>query len=204
MNRRQPKSSHEELDALVLDISREEPGQASALDDFFDAVAGMLISSSYYTEHYQNVTIPAVAEALGEGINFSNLGSVLQPSPVLLSPAIILLAQYKLIDEHDLTAIGLNAHYMELCLAWLDSLDGVYQNDYSSVCRRVFINCPVNVAVYDSSNRLVASISDNVVADIEDGIGAYIDSRGQKVIVLPTDDEYTIQLTATDNGTWTS
>ena len=102
-----------------------------------------------------------------------------------------------------MTAIGLNAHYMELCLAWLDSLDGVYRNDYSSVCRRVFINCPVNVAAYDSSNRLVASISDDVVADIEDGIGAYIDSRGQKVIVLPTDDEYTIQLTATDNGTMT-
>ncbi len=94
-----------------------------------------------------------------------------------------------------------HAHYPELCLAWMDSI--VDENYYaSSRIRQIHINCPVNVSVYDSSDTLVAQVINDEAVDIEDSyISAFVDENGQKVIVLPTDEEYRLELTATDNGT---
>lgn len=91
------------------------------------------------------------------------------------------------------------AHYGELCMSWLDSLEGEFS--YADPRYRIlYVNCPVDIKVYDSNATLVASIDNDVVAEIENGIVAYIDFDGQKVIALPNDEEYTIKMTATDSG----
>ena len=94
------------------------------------------------------------------------------------------------------------AHYPELCLAWMDSLSG--SNSFvSNKYRKVFINCPVDVFVYDSSNTLVGSVVDRAVQEINNGISIYIDGNEQIVISLPVTEEYIIEIKATDTGTVT-
>lgn len=96
-----------------------------------------------------------------------------------------------------------SGHYAELCMAWLDQLDGDIESFANKTYRRVFVNCPVNVAVYNSNGKLVAQILDDVIQEIDGGLVAYIDDNGQKVIALPNDEEYTIDMLATDHGTVT-
>ena len=115
--------------------------------------------------------------------------------------ALIIGLTYLLEYADDLAHIA-KAHYGELCLAWIDSLSGEYE--YANPKYRiVFVNCPVDVEVYDSTNNLVGSIVNDTIEDIEDGVVSFIDYNGQKMIALPCDEEYSIQLTATDNGTVT-
>ena len=93
------------------------------------------------------------------------------------------------------------AHYQELCLAWMDSLEGA--SNYSSArSRNLLVNCPVDIAVYDSQGTLVASIVNDEVQEIEGStICALVDENGQKVVILPLDEEFEIIVTATDDGT---
>ncbi len=91
-----------------------------------------------------------------------------------------------------------NVHFPELCLAWLDSTQ---PSKYLRNTRKMCLNCPVDIEVYDSNNNLVAAIRNNEVIDIEDSsIVAYVDENGQKVIYLPTDEEYRTEIIATDDG----
>lgn len=95
------------------------------------------------------------------------------------------------------------AHYPELCLAWMDSLSG--KSEFvNSRTRQLRVNCPVDITVYNSEGILVVQISNDQVAEIEDStIAAFIDEDEQKVIVLPVDDEFTVNVKATDDGTVT-
>ncbi|MCZ0703040.1 hypothetical protein J2T56_001245 [Natronobacillus azotifigens] len=68
--------------------------------------------------------------------------------------------------------------------------------------RIIRINCPVDVEVYDSSNNLVASIKSDEPQDIADSsIISSVNEDGEKLIYLPADADYYLNLTATDNGT---
>lgn len=96
-------------------------------------------------------------------------------------------------------------HYPENVLAWMQAGDPNYNEDAIpwngiSELRRLLVNCPVDVEVYDSNSKLVAKITDDNVEPIENGLAAYIDYDGQKVICLPSDGEYYVELTATDRG----
>lgn len=95
------------------------------------------------------------------------------------------------------------SHIPEVTLAWMRTINGA--DEYGSgMTRKLYINCPVNVSVYDSSNQLVAQIIDDEPQLIDDSlIGTYVDGSGQKIIVLPNNEKYRIVLTATDNGTVT-
>ena len=95
------------------------------------------------------------------------------------------------------------AHYPELCLAWLDTIDGA--GDYAdSRTRKLYVNCPVDVSVYDSSDKLVAQIINNSAENSPaDGIPAFVDFDGQKIIMLPSNEEYRVELAATGSGEMT-
>ena len=87
-------------------------------------------------------------------------------------------------------------HFPELCLAWMDS---VIPSKFRST-RKVIVNCPVNIAVYDESDALVAEISWDTPTDIPgSSIAAYVDSNGQKVVYLPSDEEFRVEVTATED-----
>lgn len=94
------------------------------------------------------------------------------------------------------------AHYPALYMAWLDSLNGSNKN-YNGKYVKVFINCPVDVTIYDKEDDIVGKIVNNEVVSTEEGCTIYIDQDGQKIVVLPCDADYQIQMAATDNGTVT-
>ncbi len=94
--------------------------------------------------------------------------------------------------------ILLNVHFPELCLAWIDSTQ---PSKYLRNTRKMCLNCPVDLEVYDSNDNLVAAIRNDEVIDIEgSSIVAYVDANGQKVVYLPTDEEYRTEIIATDDG----
>ena len=101
------------------------------------------------------------------------------------------------------------AHYPELCLAWLQYEDLYYGANAQEELRRdgfyrvIRINCPIDVEVY-SNNVLVASIIGDESQNINNSsIVASVNSDGEKLIYLPPDANYDIQMTATDDGIMT-
>nr|MBQ8252351.1 BspA family leucine-rich repeat surface protein [Lachnospiraceae bacterium] len=93
------------------------------------------------------------------------------------------------------------AHYPELCMAWMDSISEDVLKQKKSFWK-VFVNCPVDVYVYQDKN-LVGLIKNDVSQQIENGVITMMDDNGQKIIVLPGDSEYKLLCKATDNGKMT-
>lgn len=98
-----------------------------------------------------------------------------------------------------------NAHYTELCLAWLQSQDSYYTengraNFNAGGYRIIRINCPVDVKVYDSSGNLVAYISDINETNEKYDLVCEINSNGEKLVYVPIDSDYTFELIAVGEG----
>ncbi len=97
-------------------------------------------------------------------------------------------------------------HYPEFTLAWMMYKDSYYgENDKIKVGRSyrvIHINCPVDVNVYsEDSGKLVASIIDDVPQDVENSyIVSYVNSDGEKIVILPADTNYSVNIEATGNG----
>lgn len=106
---------------------------------------------------------------------------------------------------NNIDSVG-NAHHPELCLAWLQSFDSYYtdssaQSQFSTGLYRVIrINCPVDVTVYDADNEPVAFVSSKNTSDIVNDVICGIDSEGEKVVYLPVDEEFTVDMSAYDKG----
>jgi len=104
-----------------------------------------------------------------------------------------------------------NAHYSEVALCWLMSQDSYYNPNVGDFydcavpsSRVVRINCPVDVKVYrTATGELVAAITGDAAQEIAgSSIYAYVSPDGEKTVVLPSDAEYTVQITATAEGTF--
>lgn len=99
------------------------------------------------------------------------------------------------------------AHYPELCLAWMQSMDSNYReynvSEFSNGSHRVIrINCLVNVYVYNEKGVNVAAIIDDIPQDIEDStIISSINEDGEKIIVLPSDADYKIEISGREDCT---
>ncbi|MDR0425313.1 MAG: S-layer homology domain-containing protein [Clostridiales Family XIII bacterium] len=100
-----------------------------------------------------------------------------------------------------------SAHFPELCLAWLQSMDPNYAGaaagtSFSSGAYRIVrVNCPVDVNVYDGST-LVASIVDDVPQEVDgSSIVSALNENGEKVVYLPADADYTVDITAKEDST---
>ena len=171
--------------------------QGSFTDKISAALSSYFDSQGVYVVAYQDDMRDLLAKTLGsEDIGIETVLSTILNMGVfpILHPYITLKA------ASNLSEIG-QAHYPELCLAWVDAIAA--ENSFASnKIRQIHINCPVDVSVYDSNGTLVAQIINDEPVDIEGSyISAFVDENGQKVIVLPTDEEYRLELTATDNGT---
>lgn len=109
----------------------------------------------------------------------------------------------KVVDT--LASSEMQGHFPEICLAWCRSLDSNFNDSIvdsnSSVSRVIRINCPVDVVVYDSMGNIQASMINNEVDSNANDIVYYINNKGEKLFYLPGDETYTIDITATDNGT---
>ena len=92
-----------------------------------------------------------------------------------------------------------SAHAIEVYMAYLMTRSSLAGK--KAVVIHVF--CPVDVEVYTPTGQLAGSITDNVVGDaIEGKVYIYIEND-EKYLYLLDDDEYTIKLTGTDDGTMT-
>ena len=107
------------------------------------------------------------------------------------------------ISNHALNKRVFSAHSMAGYYSWLSSctaeeLFGDLNQRTSTTFKRIQIACPVNVYVYNESGTLVASVVDEAVVEnilavsIEDAV---------KTIDLPSDQIYSIEIVATDEGT---
>lgn len=111
--------------------------------------------------------------------------------------AIILLIKEKILMQ---------PHYPEFTLAWMMYNDSYYgENDRINVGRSyrvIHINCPVNVNVYsEDTGMLVASIINNEPVEVEGSyINAFVNMDGEKIVLLPADTNYRIDITAYGNG----
>lgn len=103
---------------------------------------------------------------------------------------------------------GFQAHYADITLAWVRSQDKNYnpnaiaEGDYasSSTTRIIRINCPVDVYTYNSEGILVASIKDDSPQDVG-SIVSLVNTADEKILYLPGDGEYTVEMRATGEGT---
>ena len=97
----------------------------------------------------------------------------------------------------------IGAHYPELCYAWMTSMDSNYVGGQDAKAaftngayRIVRVNCAVDIEVMDENGNVVASIQNEEPQEIADSsIISSINEDGEKVIVLPPDQDYSICIT---------
>ena len=98
-------------------------------------------------------------------------------------------------------------HYPEICLAWLKSEDPKYSTQPTPIdlmnngkTRKVRINCPVDVEIYENNELIGKIINDKkVLVTSYDAFG--LNGDGEKQAYIPPSESYTIKITATDKGT---
>lgn len=184
-------------------LDTEALGQASTFDDFCRNVSDQVGSrDTYYMDYQRRVTDLIKAKYFGYGDPYPLINDFIN-TLVSLLPGVV--AKHPVNSSQVVTYAGTHlleyAHYPELCMSWLDALDGSsfkIDSDYSY--RKAYINCPVNVSVYNNEDTLVARITDDKVEEIEGGLYAYIDDNDQKVVVMPGNEEYRVVVEATDEG----
>lgn len=66
---------------------------------------------------------------------------------------------------------------------------------------RYAVNCPVDIIIYDENDNMVGKIQNDQVQNITDNkIRAYIDSAGQKIVGVPQNGKYKLEIIARDAG----
>ena len=172
---------------------------------FIKSVANQIVGRPVYVLSYQNELRGFVSKnalgiangALNEMELFSLITLLLGEST--LHPYLTATA----IKNFDLLTVvhSENANY----LAWMMCMDKNYDpsnHEYftNGDYRVVKVNCPVDVNVYDESNNLVASIINDVPQQIDGStIISSIDENEQKVVYLPVDGEYRVEVKAREN-----
>ena len=157
------------------------PGMSRALHDFIDEA---LIAADI---PYTSVQVDAAVFAIG-----TLLGDVMLSYPNRATTLVM-----------NLDSIA-QAHYPEIYLAWLMSMDpnfqsgGTMEHFTTGHFRIIRINCPVDVRVY-LNNELVAAITDDVPQNVSSIVTA-VNEDGEKLVFLPATGEYNIVLTATDDS----
>ncbi len=203
------KNTAEMLQKLTSEVVPRKGNEGSVQQYVFDRMAynaAMALSSRLsYAAIHQKQFVAAVTDIMGnkeheigaaalDGMAVSFMLSYIAKQNTIWGALLLM-------DLPSLCKYIGYAHYPELCLSWLDALDGDQMVKWQQMSyRTVFINCPVDVSVYDADNRLVAQIINDEPQPVEDGVGAYLDENGQKVLILPMDMDYTVSVTATDAG----
>ncbi len=193
--------SEKELNKIAKEYSTTMNGQIAFTKNLWDSLAEFYTSpDTFYIMGNQRRVAEAIKDALAGGdLDSNKIGRIVEN--VLMANAVMWAKDNTktiktLVDNG---GIIFQSHYPELCLSWMYSLSGL--NDVrDSVSRKLIVNCPVNVEVYDSNGTLVASIGDSTLEETDYLIESYTDIFDQKTILLPGDEEFEIRITATDDG----
>ena len=97
-------------------------------------------------------------------------------------------------------------HTDTVLTAWMALLGDFSEAEFNKYVKNrsmqndIKINCPVDVNVYDENNELVASIVNDEVQDCGDNwLVCYIDEDGQKIVTIPEDGTYRLEITARED-----
>ena len=174
-------------------------GQHKRLTKLVNAIGSSMQNQWTYCLGFQSDVMEVMSAFNNKHVDAGEaIAGLLGVGGILKFPQILALYPLIIVTIDDIS----HAHYPELCLAWMDSLEGKSDFMTEDRIRYVSVNCPVDISVYDSSGTLVARILDDVVQEIPGStIDALLDENGQKVVCLPLDETFDIQITATDAGT---
>jgi len=175
--------------------------QSLFLDKFINIVVKDIFKSQLnYNVYYQNSLINLLTDFGAEKFTLNSLIAIYDGIGSLIEEITFTYPDYVLTLKNNGGGI-VQGHFPELCLAWLQSPETILTN---GKYRIVQVNCPVDVEVYDSQNNLVASIINDEPQEISgSSIISAIDENEQKIIYLPSMEEYVIKIIATDDGKMT-
>lgn len=155
-----------------------------------------------------------VKQIISEVMSQSLLQSGINPDSVdfdrLINTILPLIKKLTIIDIKKMMIALMNsynlvqAHYPELCLAWLVSADPNYNDGVSTDIfsnggyRVVRINCPVDVYIYDE-NGIVGSIENEIPNGNVNGLVYGLDSENQKYCILPYNEKYKVKIVARES-----
>lgn len=169
-----------------------------------------------YAENYQTGMM-LTGMAMGDRDTWGIIYNALDTIPIFAVSHAKEIAQIGASAAISAGKVPAGAHYPELCLAWMMSLDAknlkaptsegsdVIDGLSDEITVRVLqFAGDATVSVYDDSNNLVAQAVGGEVKEIEGStIGAYIDGNGQLIVALPMDGTFRTEVIPASDGTAT-
>lgn len=192
------------MDSITSKLSRDE--LVNIFSPCFNPINDIFKSQQVVNEIYKNIS-----NLLGDALKDNQIAydqDKLDKAVASLMSLVLNTGTNELNDTITLintfSCIG-NAHYPELCLAWMQSQDSYYSPqgkiEFSKGAYRIIrINCPVDVKVFDKSGNLVAYLSDVNESTQEYELVCTINENGEKLIYVPVDSDYTFEIVANDDG----
>ena len=158
-----------------------------------------------YCSDFQSGITDAVLELMKSNDRNPNFGDVayaamcLTPELIVSHPNLsaTLAKNFSMVAD-----VHVNQKYY---LYWMQLMDKNYSNNLPTLFtdgdfRKIIVNCPVDIKVYDSNNTLVASIINDEPQEIEDSsIVSSVDDNNQKIVYLPQDEEYRVEVTSRED-----
>ena len=180
-------------------------------------IAGSLLTSRKVTDDAEDIYDNFLEYLENQGVNVNSVLTSSERSnfksgvQTLLQAIVDFSADNRTVTEEILglafePATIAMAHYPELCFSWLRSQDSNYGSGnkkiYSpTVSRTIYINCPVDVVAKDSKGVIVASLVNELTGDAEGYVLSGVTSDGAKRMYLPTNEAYTVTITAREDCT---
>ena len=169
-----------------------------------NALAGSIGTRQKYYSNYQNDLMKFLEKKMGN--SDLDIGLILQEACNLTPKMAVFHPNFTITLINNLSLIADVHANQSYYLTWMQLMDPNYANSLplmwgKSNYRIATANCPVDMKVYDSTGKLVAAIINEVPQVIEDStIVASIDENDQKIVYLPVDEEYDIEIISRENS----
>lgn len=183
-------------------------------DEIFSHLPELIASTNYIGEEIVGSTSDLIEKYAVDSLNKAGITSFDKEQICSFAKTLALMAFEFVVSHPDLTVTlvsnrdeAASAHYPELCLAWLESMDKNYTSDAKQVFssgfyRIIRVNCPVSVEVYDMSNNQKMFIKQGETQNfLKRGVLSSVNADGEKLIYLPVNADYKLKLTPTASGT---
>lgn len=168
-----------------------------------NALAGTIGTRQKYYSSYQNEIMKFLEKEMGK--NDLDIGLILQEACNLVPRMSVLHPNLTITLINNLSLLADVHANQTYYLSWMQLMDPNYANNLpliwgNSKYRVASANCPVDLKVFDSNGELVAAIINEVPQEIENSTTiASIDENDQKIVYLPIDEEYDVQIIPRDN-----
>lgn len=181
------------VDSVIASVYQLAPSIRAFYTEKHD-ISGTLLLKTTTTNEYFQILADVLVNGLGVGNGLQILLSSNQSDFAGIT--------WFFIDDYKISNHIFSAHSMAGYYSWLESCTAteLFRNlneRTRETFKRIKIACPVDVYVYDESGMLVASVINETIG--ENTLATAVEA-GVKTIDLPSDQNYTIEIIATDEG----